>query len=212
MFRQQGLELGDAGSHIFTRVGAGEEPREGFLKEPLPGFILCAGIDRKEENPVRLGRFTVAGSIPDHQNLGRLIPAARSEFKHLQHYYFHNFVYERLWRDNARRWEVYDSTWQLLHTYAPDYRLVIVGDASMSPYEILQPGGSVEHWNEEAGEVWLKRLTDHFRHAVWLNPVPEAQWGYVGSIDLTRERMGQRMFPMTIAGLNGAVECLRRAG
>lgn len=151
------------------------------------------------------------GSMDEHVRVCEaLFGAARSEFKHLQPYYFHNFVYERLWRDNARRWDVHESTWQVLHTYAADYRLVIVGDASMSPYEILQPGGSVEHWNAEAGEVWLRRLTDVYRHAVWLNPVAPAHWDHVPSIGLTRERMDGRMFPLTLDGLNRAVDCLRR--
>ena len=153
----------------------------------------------------------VGGSMDEHVRVCEaLFGAARSEFKHLQPYYFHNFVYERLWRDNARRWDVHESTWQVLHTYAADYRLVIVGDASMSPYEILQPGGSVEHWNAEAGEVWLRRLTDVYRHAVWLNPVAPAHWDHVPSIGLTRERMDGRMFPLTLDGLNRAVDCLRR--
>ena len=153
----------------------------------------------------------VGGSMDEHVRVCEaLFGAARSEFKHLQPYYVHNFVYERLWRDNARRWDVHESTWQVLHTYAADYRLVIVGDASMSPYEILQPGGSVEHWNAEAGEVWLRRLTDVYRHAVWLNPVAPAHWDHVPSIGLTRERMDGRMFPLTLDGLNRAVDCLRR--
>jgi len=152
----------------------------------------------------------VGGSMDEHVRVcEELFSAARAEFKHLQHYYFHNFVYERLWRDNARRWDVHESTHALLHTYPADYKLVIVGDASMGPYEILQPGGSIEHWNDESGSTWLRRLTDTYARAAWLNPVPESRWHYAPSIAVTRELMGERMFPLTLAGLNRAVDTLR---
>lgn len=152
----------------------------------------------------------VGGSMDEHVRVcEELFSAARAEFKHLQHYYFHNFIYERLWRDNVRRWDAHDSTRALLHTYPADYKLVIVGDASMGPYEILQPGGSIEHWNEEAGAAWLKRMTDTYSRAIWLNPVPQSRWHYAPSIALTRELMRERMFPLTLAGLNGAVDSLR---
>ncbi|HJU38202.1 MAG TPA: VWA domain-containing protein [Tahibacter sp.] len=152
----------------------------------------------------------VGGSMDDHVRVcEELFSAARSEFKHLEHYYFHNFVYERVWRDNARRWQEKTLTTELLHKYPADYRLVIVGDASMGPYEITAPGGSIEHMNEEAGEVWLKRLTDVYRRAVWINPVDESRWDWMPSIGLTRELMENRMYPMTLQGLNRAVEKLR---
>ena len=196
-----------------ARTGAAEEL-------DLPGTIdatarnagwLDLKLQPERHNTTKvLLLLDIGGSMDEHVRVcEELFSAARSEFKHLQHYYFHNFPYERLWRDNARRWDVHDSTAQLLHTYAADYKLVIVGDASMSPYEILQPGGSVEHWNEEAGEVWLRRLTDTYRRAVWLNPVEPAHWHFTPSIELTRERMEGRMFPLTLDGLNKAVDCLR---
>ena len=152
----------------------------------------------------------VGGSMDDHVRVcEELFSAARSEFKHLEHFYFHNFIYERVWRDNARRWNAHQSTLELMHKYAADYRLVIVGDASMGPYEITAPGGSIEHMNEEAGEVWLKRLTDLYRRAVWINPVDESRWEWMPSIGLTRELMEGRMYPMTLSGLNRAVDKLR---
>ena len=152
----------------------------------------------------------IGGSMDDHVRIcEELFSAARTEFKHLQHFYFHNFIYERVWRDNARRWDVHQSTFELMHKYASDYRLVIVGDASMGPYEITEPGGSIEHMNAEAGAVWLKRLTDLYRRAVWINPVDESRWEWMPSIGIARELMDGRMYPMTLAGLNRAMEKLR---
>ena len=152
----------------------------------------------------------IGGSMDDHVRIcEEVFSAARSEFKHLQHYYFHNFIYERLWRDNSRRWDVHQRTLDLMHTYAADYKLVIVGDASMSPYEITEPGGSIEHHNPEAGAVWLSRLTELYRRAVWLNPVESSRWEWTPSIGITRELMQGRMFPLTLSGLNDAVDSLR---
>lgn len=152
----------------------------------------------------------IGGSMDDHVRVcEELFSAARSEFKHLQAFYFHNFIYERVWRDNARRWDAHQRTLDLLHTYAADYKLVIVGDASMSPYEITEPGGSIEHHNAEAGAVWLERLTQLYRRAVWLNPVERSRWEWTPSIGITRELMQQRMFPLTLAGLNAAMDSLR---
>ncbi|MBL8297460.1 MAG: VWA domain-containing protein [Rhodanobacteraceae bacterium] len=152
----------------------------------------------------------IGGSMDDHVRIcEELFSAARSEFKHLQHFYFHNFIYERIWRDNSRRWDVHQSTLDLMHTYAADYKLVIVGDASMSPYEITEAGGSIEHHNPEAGAVWLGRLTELYRRAVWLNPVEPSRWEWTPSIGITRELMQGRMYPLTLAGLNDAVDVLR---
>jgi uncharacterized protein with von Willebrand factor type A (vWA) domain len=130
-----------------------------------------------------------------------LFSAARGEFKHLEFYYFHNCPYERLWRENRRRKETEKSTQEVLRTYGPDWRLVLVGDATMGPYEISQPGGSVEHWNEESGVVWLGRLTRHFRRAAWLNPVDRQHWRYTHSIGMMQGLMENRMHPLTLAGL-----------
>ena len=155
--------------------------------------------------------FDIGGSMDDHIRVCEsLFAAARSEFKHLETFYFHNCVYETVWRDNARRQASALPVWELIHTYGQDYKLVIVGDATMSPYEIAYPGGSVERMNEEAGEVWLKRLTCHFRHAAWLNPEDASRWPYVQSIAMLQERMEGRMFPLTVDGLTRAMRGLRR--
>jgi uncharacterized protein with von Willebrand factor type A (vWA) domain len=137
-----------------------------------------------------------------------LFSAAKTEFKHLEYFYFHNFVYESVWRNNRLRQTEKFSTWDVIHRYGNDYKLIIVGDATMSPYEILQPGGSVEHWNEETGSTWLERLTSTYRHAVWINPTPEAHWPWTQSVLLTRQLMEDRMYPMTVDGLDRAMRAL----
>ncbi len=134
-----------------------------------------------------------------------LFSAARSEFKHLEYFYFHNFLYEGVWKDNHRRMSERMATWDLMHTYGAGYKVILVGDASMSPFEISMPGGSVEHWNEESGETWLRRLLDVYESAVWLNPVPEEHWRYTPSIGFTRDLMARRMFPLTLGGLDRAM-------
>ncbi len=152
----------------------------------------------------------VGGSMDDHIRLcEELFSAVKTEFKHLEYFYFHNFVYEYLWKDNRRRHIERTETMQLLRTFNPDYRVVLVGDATMSPYEITQPGGSVEHWNQEAGAAWIQRLTAHFPRLVWLNPEPQNRWDRTPSTQLTRELIGPRMFPLTLAGLDGAIAELR---
>src|SRR5574343_427416 len=153
----------------------------------------------------------VGGSMDDHiQACEELFSAARAEFKHLEHFYFHNCVYEGVWKDNRRRHGEKLSTWDVIHTYGPDYKLVFVGDASMSPYEVGRPGGSVEHWNEEAGAVWLERLLATWPHAAWLNPLPEAHWNYTPSIQMIEQLVGKRMFPLTIDGLERAMRSLSK--
>jgi uncharacterized protein with von Willebrand factor type A (vWA) domain len=145
----------------------------------------------------------IGGSMDDHVRTSeQLFSAVRSEFKHLEHFYFHNCVYERVWKENRRRDETSLSTFDLLRTYGRDYKLIFVGDATMSPYEILQPGGSVEHWNAEAGKIWLERLTGHFRKNAWLNPSREDYWRHTHSIDLLKQIMENRMYPMTLSGLD----------
>jgi uncharacterized protein len=151
----------------------------------------------------------VGGSMDDHIRVcDELFSAARSEFKHLEHYYFHNCPYDRLWRDNGRRGESVDS-WNVLRLYPSDYKLIFVGDAAMSPYEIAEPGGSVEYWNREAGSVWIQRFVDHFPNAVWLNPTVEPHWRYSSSTSMIDRLMGGRMFPLTLAGLDAAMKILR---
>lgn len=153
--------------------------------------------------------FDIGGSMDDHiQITEELFSAVRSEFRHLAFYYFHNFLYESVWKDNRRRHQERIETWQILHSYPSDYKLVFVGDATMSPYEILWPGGSVEHWNEESGETWLRRALSVYNKAVWLNPVNEAHWGYSQSIGIVRELIDDRMFPLTPEGISRAMKCL----
>jgi uncharacterized protein len=153
----------------------------------------------------------VGGSMDDHIKLcEELFSAARSEFKNLEYFYFHNFVYESLWRDNQRYRAERTDLWDVIHTYGPDYKLIFVGDASMSPYEISEVGGSVEHFNHEAGYVWGQRLADAYKHAVWFNPVPENKWRYTQSIGMVRTIMRGRMFPLTIEGLDQGIRLLSR--
>ncbi len=151
----------------------------------------------------------IGGSMDDHIRIcEELFSAARSEFKHLEYFYFHNFVYESMWKDNRRRHQERIPTLEVIHKYPRDYKLVFVGDATMSPYEIVYPGGSVEHWNEEPGAVWIRRLLNTYPKAIWLNPEPEERWSYAPSIKLTREIMGDRMFPLTLAGLDEGIKAL----
>jgi uncharacterized protein len=155
--------------------------------------------------------FDIGGSMDDHIRIvEELFSAARSEFRHMEHFYFHNCVYEGLWKDNRRRRVDITRTTEVLRTYGGDYRAIFVGDASMSPYEISHPGGSVEHWNDEAGALWLSRLTAHFPRSIWLNPVPEQHWGYTQSITMVKGLFEGRMFPLTLAGLQEATKQLSR--
>ena len=152
----------------------------------------------------------IGGSMDDHVRIcEEMFSAARSEFKHLEYFYFHNFIYESLWKDNRRRHSEKTATLDLTHKYGSDYKLVFVGDATMSPYEIVYAGGSVEHWNEEPGAVWIKRLLNTYPKAIWLNPEPRVRWDYTPSIKLARELMGDRMYPLTIAGLDEGIKALR---
>jgi uncharacterized protein with von Willebrand factor type A (vWA) domain len=151
----------------------------------------------------------IGGSMDDHvKTCEELFSAARSEFKHLEHYYFHNFTYEALWRDNRRRYNEHMATLEVMRTYGTDYKLILVGDATMSPYEITQAGGSVEHWNPEPGSVWLQRLLKHYPKFAWINPQPQQRWRHTASIEMTRELLEGRMYPLTLAGLDDAIGAL----
>lgn len=153
----------------------------------------------------------VGGSMDDHiKQIGELFSAAKAEFKHLEYYYFHNCVYENLWQSNRRRRDQVTSTKDIINKYGPDYKLIFVGDATMSPYEILSPNGSVEYNNQEAGAVWINRLLDHFPHFVWLNPEPESIWEYRQSIDIMKNLMKNRMYPVTLNGLESAMRQLSK--
>ena len=155
--------------------------------------------------------FDVGGSMDDHvQICEQLFSAARTEFKHLEYFYFHNFLYERVWKDNRRRATERMATWEVMHKYPHDYKVIFVGDATMSPYEIAYPGGSVEHSNPEAGSVWLQRVLDIYKDTVWINPQPESTWDYHESIRMTRELIGERMFPLTLDGLDRAMRQLSK--
>jgi uncharacterized protein with von Willebrand factor type A (vWA) domain len=197
----------------FAREGAAEElDLDQTVRGTARKGYLDLALRPARRNAVKvLMFFDVGGSMDWHVQMAEeLFSAARSEFKHLEYYYFHNCLYESVWRDNARRWSETTPTWQVLNTYPSDYKVIFIGDASMSPYEITHVGGAVEHMNEEAGAVWLQRVTTIYPHAVWLNPVPENQWGYTHSIQLVRRLMEGRMFPMTLAGLDDAIRELMR--
>ena len=176
------------------------------------GGLLDLKLVPERHNTVKvLLLLDIGGSMDEHVRASaELFSAARSEFKHLETFYFHNCPYERLWRDNRRRFDETTPTWQVLHTYPQDWKLVIVGDAAMSPYEIVQPGGSVEHFNEESGEAWLRRLFLTYPHAAWLNPKPEEEWEYNRSVRMVRQLAGERMYPLTLAGLDAAMRELNR--
>jgi len=164
----------------------------------------------ERHNAIKILLFLdVGGSMDDHVRVcEELFSAARTEFKHLEYFYFHNFVYESVWKDNRRRHVEKIPTSEVMRTYGHDYKLIFVGDATMSPYEIVQPGGSIEHWNEEAGAVWMQRLTRTWPHHVWLNPEPKERWEYAPSVQLTRELVEERMFPLTLRGLDEAIKAL----
>ncbi|WP_444462388.1 vWA domain-containing protein [Rhodobacter capsulatus] len=195
----------------WARHGAAEEL-------DLPGTIRASAesgyIDVKtrpeRHNAVKVVLFLDAGGSMDAhvQLVEELFSAARSEFKHLEHYYFHNCLYEGVWRDNRRRWDEVTPTWEVLHRYGPDYKCIFVGDASMSPYEISHVGGANEHWNAEAGSVWLDRARSQWPGHVWLNPVPERHWGYTQSIAMINAAFEGRMFPLTLEGITRAMKVL----
>ncbi|MEM8882635.1 MAG: VWA domain-containing protein [Planctomycetota bacterium] len=163
------------------------------------------------ENVIKVLLFLdVGGSMDDHVLMvERLFSAARSEFKHFEHFYFHNCLYEKVWKDSSRRYKETLSTAEILRTYGPDYRVIFVGDASMSPYEIIQPGGSVEHWNEEAGALWLQRATRVWERAIWINPVPEEFWHYTHSIGMVQQLFPGRMVPLTVEGIERGIRLLQ---
>jgi len=171
------------------------------------GGYLDLQLVPERRNTVKVLLFMDAGGSMDDwiRICEELFSAARSEFKHLEYFYFHNCVYESVWRDNRRRHVERLPTWDVIHTYGPDYKLIFVGDASMSPYEIVTPGGSVEHWNAEPGEIWMRRLLQHYEHAAWLNPVREDYWNYTPSIGLLGKLMENRMYPLTLGGLDRAM-------
>lgn len=197
----------------FAREGAADELD---IDRTINGTAKQGWLDihmrPERHNAVKLLLFLdVGGSMDPFIKLcEELFSAATSEFKNLEFFYFHNCPYEGVWKDNRRRFSERTNTWDILHKYGHDYKLIIVGDASMSPYEITHPGGSVEHFNEEAGVTWMQRLTNTYPAAAWLNPVPEKQWGYSQSVKIIRELMNDRMYPLTVDGLSDAMKQLTR--
>lgn len=198
----------------FARTGAAEELD---LDDTIRSTARKAGLlDIKmvpeRHNAVKvLIFFDVGGSMdPYIKNCEELFSAARTEFKHLEYYYFHNMLYDHVWRDNHRRHDEKIDTLDVLHTYTSDYRVIFVGDAAMSPYEITTPGGSVEYFNKEPGALWIQRLTDTFEKTIWLNPINKDHWDYTPSIHMVQQLMRGRMFPLTLTGLEEGMSLLSR--
>lgn len=198
----------------FARTGAAEELD---ISDTISSTAKNAGLlDIKmvpeRHNSVKvLLFFDVGGSMDPHVKLcEELFSAARTEFKHLKYYYFHNFIYESVWTKSHRRHAETTSTFDILHKYSKDYKVIFVGDATMAPYEVTHVGGSIEHYNEEAGAVWMKRLTDVFDHVVWINPTPKDFWEHSYSIEVVRELMEDRMFPLSVKGLEEAMTLLTK--
>lgn len=198
----------------FAREGAATElDLQGTIRSTAhQGGMLDIQMRPERHNKIKvLLLLDVGGSMDDHVRLvEELFSAAKSEFKHFEHYYFHNCPYEALWKDNRRRGSDVIPTDQVLRTFGPDWKLVMVGDASMSPYEIAYAGGAVEHWNEEAGSVWMRRLADAYPSMAWINPVPAEGWSYTASIAMIDRLIEGRMFPLTLEGLDQAMQNLNR--
>ncbi len=197
----------------FARQGAPSElDLDGTIRGTAKKGYLDLHMRPERHNAVKvLLFFDVGGSMNPHiRVMEELFSAARGEFKHMEYFYFHNFLYERVWRDNRRRHSNTIPTWDVLRTYPHDYKVIVVGDASMSPYEIAMPGGSVEHWNEEAGAVWMQRLLQVYPKTVWLNPVRREWWDHTQSVGMVRQLMEDRMFPLSLEGLEEAMRELSR--
>ena len=196
----------------FARTGAEQElDLDGTIRATAnnAGYLDLKMVPERHNNVKVLLFLDVGGSMDDYvHRCEALFSAAKTEFKHLEYFYFHNFIYESVWRNNRLRHSEKHATLDVLHRYGHDYKLIIIGDAAMSPYEILQPGGSVEHWNDEPGSLWLKRMTEFYKHAAWINPTPAEHWQWTQSIKITRELMDDRMYPMTSAGLDAAMKAL----
>jgi uncharacterized protein len=198
----------------FARKGAVEElDLDDTIRRTAAnaGWLDIRMVPERHNTIKVLMLLDVGGSMDDHiKRTEELFSAAKTEFKHLEFFYFHNCVYDYLWKQNRRRHAEKFPTWEVLHKYPSEYKLIFVGDATMGPYEILQPGGSVEYTNAEAGAVWLSRFTERFPHYAWLNPEPERLWEYRQSVGLIRQLMANRMFPLTLNGLEGAMRLLSK--
>jgi len=197
----------------FAREGAPDEfDLENTIQHTAKKTYLDIHMRPERRNAIKVLMFMdIGGTMDDHIKLAEeLFSAAKTEFKHLEFYYFHNCLYDFVWKDNRRRHAERTRTWELLHKYGHDYKVIFVGDATMSPYEILQPGGSIEYFNEEPGAVWIKRVTQIYPKCVWLNPEPEEIWSYRQSIGVIKELMNGRMFPTTLNGLERAMKLLAK--
>lgn len=188
----------------WARDGAHEElDLDGTIRATADHGYLDVQTRPERRNAVKVLLFLdIGGSMDPHVKvMEELFSAAKAEFKHMQHFYFHNCLYEGVWKDNRRRWDEQTPTWEVLRTYGSDYKCIFVGDASMSPYEILHPGGANEHWNAETGQVWLQRACEQWPRHLWINPLPEQHWQYTHSTRLIREIFGGQMVPMTLDGI-----------
>jgi hypothetical protein len=215
-----GVELGTRNIKLalrrlrrFARKGVPDEfDLDGTIDATARAGYLDIQMRPERRNTIKVLLFFDAGGSMDPfiRLCEELFSAARTEFKHMEYFYFHNCLYDFVWKDNKRRWTDKTPTWDVLHKYPHDYKIIFVGDASMSPYEITVPGGSVEYFNEEPGAVWMDRVTRIYPSAVWLNPLPKKQWDYSGSIRMMRDLMEDRMYPLTLEGLDAAMNELRR--
>jgi len=197
----------------WARDGAHDElDLDGTIRATAEHGYLDVKTRPERRNAVKVLLFLdVGGSMDPHVKIvEELFSAARSEFKHMEYFYFHNCLYEDVWRDNRRRWDAQTPTSEVLRTYGSDYKCIFVGDASMSPYEIAYPGGANEHWNAEAGQTWLQRAREQWPNHLWINPVPEKYWGYTQSIAMIKEIFENRMVPMTLSGLETGMKELTR--
>ncbi|MBU1831434.1 MAG: VWA domain-containing protein [Gammaproteobacteria bacterium] len=198
----------------FARTGAADELdiNDTISSTAKNGGMLDLKMVPERHNAVKvLLFFDVGGSMDPHIRVcEELFSAARTEFKHMEYYYFHNYIYESVWDNNIRRHAERIQLFDILHKYSSDYKVIFVGDASMSPYEIVQPGGSVEHWNEESGEQWMRRLRETYEKVAWLNPVPPQDWNWTQSIKLVEQQMEGHMYPMTLGGLEQAMAYLAK--
>lgn len=197
----------------FARTGAQTQlDLDDTIKSTAHKGFLDIKMVAERHNAVKvLLFFDVGGSMDDHIKVcEEMFSACRSEFKHLEYFYFHNCIYEGVWKDNRRRHNDTIALWDVLHTYPSDYKVIFVGDASMSPYEISYPGGAVEYWNEEAGAVWMQRVLDVYPHAVWINPVPQNWWRHTMSIQMMKQLMLDRMYGLTLEGIDQAIQELNK--
>ena len=197
----------------FAREGADTElDLDGTIKSTAhKGYIDVKMMPERRNKIKVLIFFDVGGSMDAHVKIcEELFSAAKTEFKHMEYFYYHNCLYDYVWKDNKRRYNEHVSTWDVLHTYPSDYKVIFVGDAEMSPYEITYPGGSTEYWNEESGETWLSRTLNVYENAVWLNPVPQQYWSRIASTNILQQIFSNRMFPLTIDGIDQAMRELNK--